>query len=156
MKKNDFPLSKFSINHISIATKKDIHLVCPALKNNSILSRTLLNDFRKDIAFLGIMCDHVNLHQETGTLWPLFPITIFPALKSFNVMNDDLKDIQTISRKISKDILIANEVHIKKRKILFVIDDADWLHNNNHLILVETIKNENYQLTYLEEIEFYY
>ena len=156
MKINNFPLSKFAINYNSIATKKDIHLVCPALKNNSVLSRTLLNDFRKDIAFLGIMCDNVNLHQETGTLWPLFPITMFPTFKSFNLFNNDFNYIQSISNKISKDILIANEVHIKKRKILFVIDDADWLHNNNHLILVETMKNENYQITYLEEIEFYY
>jgi hypothetical protein len=156
MKNNDSPLSKFTINYTSIATHNNIHLVCPALKNNSILSRTLLNDFRKDIAFIGIMCDNVNLHQETGTLWPLFPITIFPAFKSFNVLNDDLNEIHSISRKIFKDILIANENHIKKKKILFVIDDADWLHNNNHLILAEIVKNEKKSITYLEEIEFYY
>jgi len=156
MKNSDSPLSKFTINYNSIATHDNIHLVCPALKNNSILSRTLLNDFRKDIAFIGIMCDNVNLHQETGTLWPLFPLTIFPAFKSFNILNNALDEIKAIADKIVGDVIVANEIHIKKKKILFVIDDTEWHINNNHQILVEKMRNINYPIVHLEEIEYYY
>ncbi len=156
MKNNDSPLIKFTINYNSIATHNNIHLVCPALKNNSILSKTLLNDFRKDIAFIGIMCDNVNLHQETGTLWPLFPLTIFPAFKSFNILNNTLDEIKAIADKIVADVIVANEIHIKKKKILFIIDDADWLLNNNHEILMNAMCNNTHSTKYLEEIEFYY
>ena len=66
---------------------KDVHIVCPALKKNSLCSYLLVNKCDMDIAEVGKLCDAVNYKQETGCLFPRYHLTLFPTY-------DALKDLE--------------------------------------------------------------
>jgi hypothetical protein len=100
---------------------KEVHIVCPALKKNSLCSYLLINKCDMDIAEVGRLCDTVNYKKETGCLYPRYHLTIFPIYDAIKQT-----DFEKACDYISEDIMKANKMYYKNSKMLFVLDDYEW------------------------------
>lgn len=147
---NNITPNLYKTSEILNFPKNKIHIVCSALKKNSICSYLLLNHCNMDIAEIGKYCDLVNYKKESGCLYPKYNITLFPKFEVFDGSN-----ITEHANKIARDIIEANEVYLKSSTILFIVDDSDW---NNPLILKENLEKalkDKKHLQYLKEVFFY-
>jgi hypothetical protein len=100
---------------------KEVHIVCPALKKNSLCSYLLVNKCEMDIAEVGKMCDTVNYKKETGCLFPRYHLSLFPTYDAIK----DL-DIERVCEGIVKDVMEANADFYKNTKMIIVVDDYQW------------------------------
>jgi hypothetical protein len=103
-----------------------------------------------DIAEIGKLCDLVNYNKTTGCLYPKFRITLFPI---YDVIRDTNLD-DTI-KKIIADIIESNEVYLKAKKIVFIVDDMNWPNPLDLKDAFDEISKERIGFKYLEEVVFY-
>lgn len=140
----------YNSNEVLDFPSNEIHIVCPALKKGSICSHLLFNNCNMDIAEIGKLCDLVNYNKTTGCLYPKFKLTLFPI---YEVIKDTNLDV-TIE-KIMADVIESNEVYLKAKKIVFIVDDTDW---PNPLVLktaFDSILEERKRFNFLQEAYFY-
>ena len=139
----------YQLPEISNFPTKDVHIVCPALKKNSLCSYLLVNKCDMDIAEVGKLCDAVNYKQETGCLFPRYHLTLFPT---YDALKD--LDIERACEGIVKDIMKANAEYYKNTKILFVIDDLNWFEYQRFSDLLKKHLVGKFDKA-LKEIQFY-
>lgn len=140
----------YNINDVINFPSNEIHIVCPALKKGSICSHLLFNNCNMGIAEIGKLCDLVNYNKTSGCLYPKFRITLFPI---YDVIRDTNLDDKI--KKIIADIIESNEVYLKAKKIVFIVDDMNWPNPLDLKDAFDEISKERIGFKYLEEVVFY-
>jgi hypothetical protein len=112
-----------SFNVMADFRAKRLHVVCVAVN-----ALTFYNAFAVDVAN-GIsteeaqaFADTVNNHNEVGTLWPKFAMTLIPLTRWKD--RNDVGDHDVMSRHI-RDAFLANREYVKCNEIVFAFEQRD-------------------------------
>ncbi|HEY5327367.1 MAG TPA: hypothetical protein VIJ27_10240 [Mucilaginibacter sp.] len=101
---------------------KRIHIICPAANGLTVFNAFVVYPAGMSHDKAGQLAETVNIKNETGTLYPMFNMTIIP-LTLFKNRNDFGNEV--IMKKHIADCFEAHKTYIKSPKMIFVFEKKD-------------------------------